>query len=193
VHIDRDESWFASLFETHRLLVIRFVSRRLQNDDDIRDVVSEVFTIAWAQRDSIPHPPKTYLLMIAQKMCQKLIDQKTLRGADNQVISETEDPTVEAVENQAIDASIVADAARNVLSLLSEADAEILKLAAWDGLEPGEIAIVLGIAPTAARVRLHRAKSRAEKILQKSFPELTEERIDLSRAKPVRKVFNERS
>ena len=193
MQIDRDESWFASLFESHRLLVIQFVSRRLQDDDDIRDVVSEVFTTAWAQKDSLPHPPKTFLLMIAQKMCQKHIDQKKLRGPEIQSISESADLTVEAVENQAIDASIVADAARNVLSMLSEADAEILKLAAWDGLEPGEIAVILGIAPTTARVRLHRAKSRAEKILQKSFPELTEERIDLSRAKPVRKVFNERS
>ena len=189
----RDENWFANIFESHRVVVISFVSRRLHNEDDIRDVVSEVFELAWANRNSLPHPPKTYLLMLAKKICDKHKSRKFHAGLDTQTLRQKTDLTVEGVDVQAIDASIVSAAARNVLAELSEADAEILKLAAWDGLDPSEIAIVLGIAPTAARVRLHRAKSRAEKILQKDFPELTEERIDLSRAKPVRRVFNERS
>ena len=193
MHSIKDESWFATLFESHRVLVVQFVSRRLTDDDDIRDVVSEVFATAWEQRESLPYPPKPFLLMIARKLCQRHNDQKTFHGPNAVAHPHSVDPTVEAVENQAIDASIVADAARNVLNMLSDADAEILKLAAWDGLDPSEIAVVYGITSTAARVRLHRAKSRAEKILSERFPDLTEERIDLARSKPVRKVFNGRS
>ena len=189
----KDEKWFATLFESHRVLVIQFVSRRLSDDDDIRDVVSEVFATAWENRNSLPYPPKPYLLMIARKLCQKHNGQRSFHGQRVNTHLQSVDPTVEAVENQAIDASIVADAARNVLEMLSESDAEILKLAAWDGLDPSEIAVVYGITSTAARVRLHRAKTRAEKILSERFPDLTEERIDLARSKPVRKVFNGRS
>jgi RNA polymerase sigma-70 factor (ECF subfamily) len=43
---------------------------------------------------------------------------------------------------------------------LSAADAEVLRLWAWEELAPREIALVLGITPNAASIRLHRAKAR---------------------------------
>ena len=46
------------------------------------------------------------------------------------------------------------------LGMLAEADREVLLLAAWEQLEPAEIATVLGITRTAARSRLHRARVR---------------------------------
>ena len=51
------------------------------------------------------------------------------------------------------------------LSQLSKSDREIVELSAWEELAPGEIAIVLGISPNAARVRLHRARHRLAEIL----------------------------
>jgi RNA polymerase sigma-70 factor (ECF subfamily) len=36
----------------------------------------------------------------------------------------------------------------------------VLRLVAWDGLTPAELAVVLGCAPGAARARLHRARTR---------------------------------
>jgi RNA polymerase sigma-70 factor (ECF subfamily) len=46
------------------------------------------------------------------------------------------------------------------LQRLAPADAEILRLWAWEGLEPQEIATVLDTSPGAARTRLSRAKAR---------------------------------
>jgi RNA polymerase sigma-70 factor (ECF subfamily) len=43
---------------------------------------------------------------------------------------------------------------------LSESDAELLRLWAWEQLEPTEIAAVLGCSPGTARTRMHRAKAR---------------------------------
>jgi RNA polymerase sigma-70 factor (ECF subfamily) len=51
------------------------------------------------------------------------------------------------------------------LALLSEPDAEVLRLWAWEHLEPAEIATALGISSVASRVRLHRARRRLESIL----------------------------
>lgn len=39
-------------------------------------------------------------------------------------------------------------------------DREVLALAAWEGLDAGEIAMVLGCSRNAARIRLHRARRR---------------------------------
>lgn len=54
---------------------------------------------------------------------------------------------------------------RRALARLGEDDAEILRLWAWEQLEPAEIASVLGISAAASRVRLHRARRRLEAAL----------------------------
>jgi DNA-directed RNA polymerase specialized sigma24 family protein len=43
---------------------------------------------------------------------------------------------------------------------MPEADRELLALAGWEGLDPGQIAAVLGCSRNAARIRLHRARRR---------------------------------
>lgn len=53
-----------------------------------------------------------------------------------------------------------ADAVRSTLARLRPADAEIIRLWAWEGLEPAQIATVLAISANAAAVRLHRARRR---------------------------------
>jgi len=56
-------------------------------------------------------------------------------------------------------------ALKNALAVLAEEDRELLTMIAWDGLSPTEAAAVLGIEPGAARVRLHRARRRLERLL----------------------------
>lgn len=48
----------------------------------------------------------------------------------------------------------------SALSGLTVEDRELLQLWAWERLDPGEIALVLGITANAASIRLHRAKKR---------------------------------
>jgi RNA polymerase sigma-70 factor (ECF subfamily) len=45
-------------------------------------------------------------------------------------------------------------------------DQEVLRLAAWEGLEAADAAIVLGCNVSAYRVRLHRARRRLERLTQ---------------------------
>ncbi len=54
---------------------------------------------------------------------------------------------------------------RAALASLSDADQEVLRLVAWDGLTPAEVAVVLGCNPVAARSRLHRARGRLAAVL----------------------------
>ena len=49
-----------------------------------------------------------------------------------------------------------------VLASLSAADRELLMLRHWEELKPAEIAVVLGRPAAVIRVRLHRARRRAE-------------------------------
>ena len=43
---------------------------------------------------------------------------------------------------------------------LPDADRELLTLVAWEGLDPGQIAAVLGCSRNAVRIRLHRARRK---------------------------------
>jgi len=60
------------------------------------------------------------------------------------------------------DAGLDADrlTALETLRCLSDQDREVLMLTAWDGLSSQELAWTLSCSPTAARIRLHRARSR---------------------------------
>lgn len=46
------------------------------------------------------------------------------------------------------------------LARLSDDDRELLMLVAWEGLDSAQLGFVLNCSPTAARIRLHRARSR---------------------------------
>jgi hypothetical protein len=54
---------------------------------------------------------------------------------------------------------------RAALATLPADDREVLALTVWEELRPTEIAAVIGIAPGAVRVRLHRARSRLQAAL----------------------------
>jgi RNA polymerase sigma-70 factor, ECF subfamily len=52
------------------------------------------------------------------------------------------------------------------LARLPERDQEMLRLVAWEGLtDAGALGLVLGMSPSAVRVRLHRARRRLRRLL----------------------------
>jgi RNA polymerase sigma-70 factor (ECF subfamily) len=57
------------------------------------------------------------------------------------------------------------------LDALSDQDREILRLWAWEQLEPREIATVLGLTVNAATLRLSRAKKRLSTELSRQDPD----------------------
>ena len=67
---------------------------------------------------------------------------------------------------------VVRDEVRAVVGLLEDlrpADAEILRLAAWEELDTTEIAIVLDISPDAAKKRLSRARKRLTDMYENTY------------------------
>ncbi|WP_088287998.1 sigma factor-like helix-turn-helix DNA-binding protein [Kineosporia sp. A_224] len=65
---------------------------------------------------------------------------------------------------------------RPALDLLPDTDQELLRLWAWEGLEPQEIAYVLGCSRGATRVRLHRALRRLRRAVLAAAPQHTDPR-----------------
>jgi RNA polymerase sigma-70 factor (ECF subfamily) len=70
-----------------------------------------------------------------------------------------------------IDAQAHHDRLRAALSAMSASERELLLLVAWEGLSTAEAARVIGIAPSAARKRLQRARERSAHLLGDDPPD----------------------
>lgn len=167
----RDEEWFEELFRRHHGAIRAFCLRRAGPDAD--DVLAEVFATAWRKRDGVPEHALPWLYSVAlREVLHGHRSQGRRAGYEGQVAGWRNERVdeFEAVDERLSAASPV----RAAMERLRPDDAEILRLWAWEELSSVEIATVLGVSRTAARVRLHRARSRLEAHLRSwGFPDKT--------------------
>lgn len=154
------ERLFDDLFNSHYAEVHRYCFRRL-GPVDAEDAAADVFAVAW--RRLLDMPPgaasRAWLFGVAYRvvgnhyrgrrrranLATKLIGILVNPGADNEA---------------QVDRNPDRESLIQALDSLGSADAEILRLSAWEGLTRSEIAIVLDIKENAVDQRLHRARRR---------------------------------
>jgi RNA polymerase sigma-70 factor (ECF subfamily) len=134
---------------------VRLYALRRVNPDAVDDVVAETFAIAW-RRWLTPPPtdPRPWLFGIARNVVRN--QQRGLRRRLRMLETLPDGRPTE-------DGAIRVEAGSQLLSAFSELgdnDKEVLRLVAWEGLQPLQIAEVLGCSPAAAATRLHRARAR---------------------------------
>lgn len=145
------------LFAAHAGAVRAYARRRI-DPVSADDTVSEVFAIAWRRLDDVPEVALPWLLSCAWRV---LAHQHRRLKRD-----------VALAER--LGAEVGQPVLRNdpvlgwALSQLSERDREVLLLIAWEGLQPGQAAAVLGCSRNALAVRLHRARRRLAGLLRRA-------------------------
>lgn len=159
----RDRDWLTALFDRHYRHVLAYAVRRVGHDH-AEDVLAEVFAVAWRRRSDVPEPPLPWLLRAASNHVlhhrRALARRARLHEAAIDVAPRSA-PAAEDASTALVD---------SVLNSLDEIDAEILRLALWEELTPAEISEVLGIAPSTARMRLLRARRRAQSLYAPAPP-----------------------
>jgi RNA polymerase sigma-70 factor (ECF subfamily) len=153
----RSEDRFRAVFTTHYPAVFGYAARRL-GPDDAPDAAAEVFAVAWRRLSSMPEEPDTlpWLYGVARRVVANAARSRRRRERLAARAGSLAGPVPEAAGDDALAA----------LDALSEKDREILLLAAWEGLDPRQMAAVLGCSPNAASVRLHRARRRLERAME---------------------------
>lgn len=159
-----DPEAIGALYDRHATAVYSFLARRA-GPGFADDLVSEVFVAAvQARRRVRPHSSGSalpWLYGIARNVIGAHVRAtKPLPPT----ISEPGDEEWDAIDAR-IDASAGTGDLRLALDGLSKLERELLLLVAWEQLTVTEAAAVLDITPTAARSRLHRARTRAAAIL----------------------------
>jgi RNA polymerase sigma-70 factor, ECF subfamily len=137
----------------------RFLARRT-DPATADDALAETLLVCWRRYDDLPDRPLPFAYGVARNCLAN-----AMRGARRQsrVAGRIAalDPPREAPEP--VGDERLAEAMRG----LSDDDAELLRLWAWEQLTPGEIATVLEITANAVSIRLYRAKERLRAELRK--------------------------
>lgn len=146
----------------------RFLARRT-DEATAEDVLSETLLVCWRRVAELPEPPLPWAYAVARN-CLANAERGARRQRRLAARISVVDPPREAVPGPG-ESEAGADVDVEVgeaLARLREQDAELLRLWAWEGLEPAEIATVLGLTPNAASIRLHRARQKLREELRKT-------------------------
>lgn len=159
-----DPEAIGALYDRHAPAVYSYLARRTEASV-ADDLVSEVFVAAVQGRRRVrPHANGSalpWLYGIARNVIRAHV--RATRPLPP-TISARGDEEWDAVDAR-VDASAASGDLRTALAALSELERELLLLVAWEQLTVTEAAAVLDITPTAARSRLHRARTRAAAML----------------------------
>lgn len=141
--------------------VRRYLWRRT-DPTTAEDVLAETIVVLWRRSDRRPDEAVPWAIGIARHV---LANARRSTARRERLVARIAvvDPPREAAEPSDERDELV----RRILDRMRPADAELLRLWSWDGLEPRDLAVVLGISANAAAVRLHRARRRFEEAFGK--------------------------
>ncbi|MCA0145898.1 RNA polymerase sigma factor [Blastococcus sp. LR1] len=168
------ERVFEDAYRRSGTAVLGYALRRSASREDALDVVAETFATAWRRRADLPAAPdevRPWLFGIARLCLANSIRSATRASrlgrqlADSFTEGVVPDPST--VHESRTETSLV----REALDRLSAEDRELVTLVAWEGLSPSQAAVVLGLSPGTARVRLHRARAALRTLLSPSASE----------------------
>jgi RNA polymerase sigma-70 factor, ECF subfamily len=136
----------------------RFVVRRAEASQ-VDDVLADTMLVLWRRLDDVPRDePLPWCYGVARgclanahrssRRRQRLTDRlATVRVSQ----APAEDPDL-----------------HDALARLSPDDRELVRLWAWEELQPHQIATVLGVTPNAVSIRLHRARKKLATLLDEA-------------------------
>lgn len=158
-----EEERFRRLFETESKAILGYALRRTGDPADAADVVSETFTVVWRRFSDIPTGDRTrpYLYGIARGVLAN--HRRSLRRRDRLVVRLSDHIKDHYDDVNESDSTLTA-----ALDRLGPLDREVLRLTAWEGLSPGQLAVALDVPPATARSQLHRARQRLRTELDRS-------------------------
>lgn len=170
---------FESCFDAHYGRVFAFVLRRVAGQDSAEDVVADTFAIAWRRRDLIPDSALPWLYAIAANV----IANQHRAGARRRNLDRrlAQEAGIVAPRTDPADLFGDRDELAAAFAGLDEAEREVLRLVAWEGLSTRDAAKVIGCSPGALRVRVHRARRKLAKELKNAGLRPREERRGQSR------------
>lgn len=157
------EEQFRALFAENFDDVWRFSRRRVDGAAEADDVAAEVFAVAWRRREEIPAGvARLWLFGVARLV---LANHRRESGRRSRLMVRMAGARPEHQPPPEIDGVVW-----QALAALAAGDRDLLLLRAWDGLRVPEIASLLGLTAANVSSRLHKARKRLERELDRRDP-----------------------
>jgi RNA polymerase sigma factor (sigma-70 family) len=155
------ETSFRRLYAEHGREILAYALRRVGDPEDAADVVAETFLIAWRRLEDVPpdRQARLWLYGVARRV---LANQRRGERRRERLGERLRADLAPALAEQPEPGPDILAA----LGRLGPKDREVLRLVAWEELQPSELATVLGTSAVAARSRLHRARRRLRRALE---------------------------
>ncbi|NYJ02999.1 RNA polymerase sigma-70 factor (ECF subfamily) [Nocardioides thalensis] len=158
-HVDRAEraERFRRVYDEHFDAILGYALRRA-SADDAADLAADTFLVAWRRLGDVPEPPATRLWLYGvARRC--LANQRRGARRRDDLAAVLRADLLSVVPDHSAATVARVDAAAGI-DRLPVGEREVVRLATWEGLEPREIAEVLGLSAVAVRKRLSRARAR---------------------------------
>ena len=141
------------------------MSSNILKDEDIEEIISDVFFILWKNKDKLKPTDKVnfYLVGIAKNLLkEKYRKQKQNLNIDDYENYFSNDKTLEEIYEENAKMQIL----QKELNLLSDQDKKIFRLFYYGNKKTKEIAKELELNEITVRSRLHRIKKQIKKDLE---------------------------
>jgi RNA polymerase sigma-70 factor (ECF subfamily) len=168
VRDNNDEHAFRALFRRYDKRLYAYCLRALGSTDDAKDAFQTIALTVFEKRAAFSGGSfAAWVFTIARNLCLKAIRQRKHN------VEITED-VLSSQENelQHSDDFLLRDALRESISKLSEEFREVLALRYFDELSYDQIATILGIGESLAKIRVFRAKKQLQTMLSPLLSEL---------------------
>jgi len=147
---------FQDLYESYAPEVYRFAFWLTGDGPDAEDITSETFVRAWVNRSTIrTETLKAYLFVIARNL---FLEQQ--RKSKRRVALEDVHPDPAPGPEVAVQSQLELDEVRRVLRTCPECDRTAFVLRVQHELPYAEIARVLGLSLSSAKVKVHRVRKK---------------------------------
>jgi RNA polymerase sigma-70 factor (ECF subfamily) len=146
----------------HGREILAYALRRT-GAEDAADIVAETFLVAWRRLEDVPpgDQARLWLYGVARRtLANQRRGERRRERLGERLRADLPPVLVDPPEPPGPDALAA-------LERLGPEDREVLRLSAWEELSPSEVAAVLGISAVAARSRLHRARRRLRRALER--------------------------
>lgn len=158
---------FEAVYAANHMSILGYALRRTASHDDAADILAETFLTAWRRLDELPSgdEARLWLYGVARRVLANFYRGERRRSALAERLRSE-------LSYAYVPPELTGETARlaDALRRLPEQDRELLTLAAWEGLDYGQIAVVFACSRNAVRIRLHRARQKLAKELN-SYPE----------------------
>ncbi|MDJ0770733.1 MAG: sigma-70 family RNA polymerase sigma factor [Ilumatobacter sp.] len=159
---DQRRRAYEDLFRANYRAVQGFVQAQYPNVDTAQ-VMSNTFEIALRRFEDIPQDAERgWLIGVARNCCRNELRaerRRRRRLAEVASLQRIDGPSTSPISGLDLDAVLTA------FRQLRPSDQEVMLLAEWHGLLGRDLAAALGVSPSAAAVRLHRARQRLRSLL----------------------------